>query len=54
MKHIDCDSMFSENNLIESAAEGKFLCSYLSEENLANLSALVDYSKGHIPQYKYC
>lgn len=54
IKHIDCDSMFLENNLIESAAEGKFLCSYLNKENLANLSALVDYSKGHIPQYKYC
>ena len=53
-KEGECDSMFSENNLIESAAEGKFLCSYLNEENLAKLSALVDHSKGHIPQYKYC
>jgi len=26
----------------------------LNEENLAKLSSLVNYSKGHIPQYKYC
>lgn len=52
-KHINHDSVFSKNTLIDENTRNEFLCSHLNKENIEKLSDLIDYKKGNIPQYKY-